>query len=191
MQADGKEERLIVLLAQLLDAVVGDLVVVDVLIFAVDGRELDTADTIALSWSGLGRTTFVWQVVIPFAAAGVGFVVNLAGTANVVAAIAEGGGEHLLGRQYGAPVVVVLVDAGGAGAQSAHEGGAGRIADGCGAVAAGEAHAACGQGVDVRGGRLGIAAKVVDPVVEVVHGNEEDIGLVCRQGGLDQKNQEE
>jgi hypothetical protein len=44
-----------------------------------------------------------------------------------------------------------------------------------------------GQAIDVRGARLGIAAEVADPVVQVVDRDEKDIGRLggssCGQGG--------
>ena len=46
-----------------------------------------------------------------------------------------------------------------------------------------EEHAARGQPIEIRRDRLGVPAETADPVVEIVHRNEEDIGLVrcgCR-----------
>ena len=43
-------------------------------------------------------------------------------------------------------------------------------------------HAALGEGIDVRCLGLRMAAEATDPVVEVVHGDEEHIGaLHCKQ----------
>ena len=190
VQAHGEKERFVMSFAQLFDAVIGDFPVVDVLVLAVDGGEFDAADAIALPWSRLGRTALVDHVIVPFAASRVGLVVNLAGTANVVASVAKGRGEHLFGRQHRAPVIVVLINACGAGAQAAHQRRAGRIADGRGAIAAGKPHTPRGQGIDIRSGRLGIASEVMHPVVEVVHGDKQHVWLVGRKGGTGQQQNE-
>ena len=48
----------------------------------------------------------------------------------------------------------------------------------------GESHAHFGEAVNVRGLRLGIAAQMTYPMIQIIHGDEEDVGLhgFCGRG---------
>ena len=45
-------------------------------------------------------------------------------------------------------------------------------------------HAALGEGIDVRCLGLRVAAETTDPVIEVVHGNEQHIGALLGKQAL-------
>jgi hypothetical protein len=174
VQSDGQEERPIVRLLELLDPIANDLPFAQILIGAVQRREANAADaTIA---GGERIAVDFGEIVVPFAAAGKSVVIDLARTGHEVAGLAKGGGEHPLLGDDGAPVLAVGVDAGGGGAQPTHQRGARGIAHRGGAVAAGETDAATREAVEVGGDGLWVAAEVADPMIEVVHGDEEHIG---------------
>jgi len=79
------------------------------------------------------------------------------------------------------------------GVTTAKDGGAGGVAGGGGAVGVGEEDATFGEGVDVRGLHLGMALQAPDPIVEIVDGDEEDVGLGDRMtpGHRDRSKREE
>ena len=78
------------------------------------------------------------------------------------------------------------VDAGGARPQAGEDARAARVAERGLAVGVGEGGAAGGELVDVRRLRLRVAAERADPVVQVVEGDEQDVGLLRggRAGGV-------
>ena len=63
--------------------------------------------------------------------------------------------------------------------QPGHDCGAGGIAAGGRAVVAGEGDRLLGKAVEVGRDGLGVSAERLDPIVEVVDGDEEDVGLLC------------
>ena len=114
-------------------------------------------------------------------------VVDLAGDGGVVAGFFEGlgeGGEVVEGGDVAEPGGEA-VNAGAGVAATGHDGGARGEADGGLAVGVGEEGAPLGEGVDVRCPGLGMSAEAADPVVEVVDGDEDDVGFFC--GGAGEK----
>ena len=89
----------------------------------------------------------------------------------------------------------VAVDAGGRGMHAGHDGHAGRVAGGRGAMGVGKRDRALRETVEV--GRLdsGVAVERADVVVQIVDGDKEDIGLGgrrrCKRGGAHRENGKE
>lgn len=75
------------------------------------------------------------------------------------------------------------VDPGGGGSQAEHDAGAGGVAEHGITMGVGKKGAAFGKGIDVRGLDHGVPAKAADPVVEVVNGDENDVGFAGFIGG--------
>ena len=69
------------------------------------------------------------------------------------------------------------VDAGGVRAQAHHEAGAGGITERGLAVGVGEKGAAGGELIDVGSPGIGMTVETTDPVILVIDGDEEDVGL--------------
>ena len=74
------------------------------------------------------------------------------------------------------------VDAGGAGAQSEKQAGAGGVAKRGLAMGVGEKGAASGELVDVRGLDQRMAAQTADPIILVIDGQEEHVRLLSSGG---------
>jgi hypothetical protein len=88
--------------------------------------------------------------------------------------------------------MAVVIETGGGGILTEQNGGAGRSAFWRWAVRIGEKHPARGKPVNVRGvNRAGITAQAADPVVHVIHRNEEDIGPGTGCVGLAAKERKE
>lgn len=76
---------------------------------------------------------------------------------------------------------VEKVDAGGFRIQATHQAGPGRIAYRGLAMSVGEEDASLSEAIDVRRARLRMTTETADPVIEVVNGDEEDVGLSFRR----------
>jgi hypothetical protein len=75
------------------------------------------------------------------------------------------------------PPLLVVIDACGGGQEAAEDGDAAGTTDRGGTVGVCERGAAGSKAIEVWGVNLaGIAAEVADPVVEIVDGEEEDVG---------------
>ena len=186
-EAAGDEERLVMLLVQLRDGVVHELEVRHVLIAAVQRRDgqLAGADRAPGRAVLLAGRSAPWppQPVVPFLRAVHAGVIDLAGSADMIAGFAKLGGERDLRRDDRLERLLIVVNAGGPGAQAGHERSSRGVADGRGAVASGEPDPAPGQPVHVGREGLFVAAQVADPVVQVVHGDEQHVGLARRGVG--------
>jgi hypothetical protein len=192
VQPNRKEERLVLRLLKLIDPILDDLPFAQVLVAAIEGRELDSAD--ARIARRLRIHAGASEVVVPFFPPWIGFMVNLPGTLHDVAGFAEGGRQGQFRSDGRAPVIAVVIDAGGRGPESGHQCGAGGIANGSGAVAACETRSASGESINIWGDRLFVSAQVTDPVVQVVDGDEQDVGLrreLVREGGAVQDGESE
>ena len=183
VEAQHEEERLAVRAAQFGDAVVGDLRVGHGGVAALDDAEPDAADAAV---DGPGRSV----IASPFPPAGGGPLLGKAEAAVPQFPHAEGGisgllelhHEGLIGGDGAGEGMAVVVDAGGRRPTAAQQGRAGRIADGCRAVRVGEADAHRRKAIQMRRLRLPVAAQMADPVIEIVHGDEEDIGCCLLRG---------
>ena len=115
-------------------------------------------------------------------------VEQLAGAEGCVAGILEMPGQrtNVLEDFHGAPVRLVHVNAGRRGTQAGHQSRPGRIAQDGGRMRVGKHHAPLGEAVHVGCNRLRMPVERSDPVVQVVDGNEEDVGRrsrLCVQAG--------
>ena len=73
--------------------------------------------------------------------------------------------------------LTVLIDAGFEGLATGHEGAAGGIANRAGRVGAGETHPQFGKAIQIGGFGLRVAIKDGNVVVEIIHCDEQNIGL--------------
>lgn len=96
--------------------------------------------------------------------------------------------EFLLGHDV-AEFLCVLIEAGLVRRSSAHDGGAGGIARGCGAVGVAEKDAAFGETIQVGREGLRMSAHATDPVIEIVQGDEKDVGFLGRERGAESEEQ--
>ncbi len=78
-----------------------------------------------------------------------------------------------------AHVLSIVVEAGGMRREAGHDGGAGGIASRAGAMGIGEKNTAFGEAVEVGRDALVISAHAADPVIQVIHGDEEDVGFLA------------
>ena len=181
-ETDGEEERFPVRFSELLDAVAGDFEVRHVLVRVRERAELDAADAVVLRAGVKFKTSataaVAGEVFRPLAIAVVAGVINLPCAEDLVAGLEELRRERLLLRDGGLPILAVVVNARLAGAPTGHECGARGVAHGRGAIGAGEGDAQLREPVNVRRLGLRVAPEVADPVVEVVHGDEEDVGFL-------------
>ena len=118
------------------------------------------------------------------------FVVDFAAAPDSVAVLAKvlGEGDPVLVFRDVAKEVEVAVDAGGGGAQAGHDGRAGGVAEGGGAVGVFEQHAPAGQSINIGSLCLGMPSKTTNPVVQIVDGDEQDVRLfVLGKAGANQK----
>ena len=72
---------------------------------------------------------------------------------------------------------VVAVAPAAMGRDPIHQRGPGRTADRSRTVGMEEGRRLRGQGIEVRSVGLGVTSEVTDPVIQIIHGDEEDIGL--------------
>lgn len=97
------------------DGVVGDAPVGQLVIAAVERRELDPADPVAAARGHRRVGPFFLQVMFPLRGAPVGLVVDFPGAVDEVAGLAEVVGEGEFRRKERAEVDPVVVDARGGG----------------------------------------------------------------------------
>ena len=192
MQAASDEEWLVVRLVELLERV-GDRRVIDhVFVVAIQRLEFDATNAVvgrvardfSLSFfiSDFRRIDIIGidlvfvMIVVPILVTRIAAVIDLAGPADIVAV----GSKVFVQRgKLGdvlPPVDAVAIDTRRARPLAGHEGGARRIADGRGAVGVGEGDAAGREAVEV--GRFDLLlTQIVNPVVQIVDRDEEDVGL--------------
>ena len=97
-------------------------------------------------------------------------------------------GRNASGDRRLEDVRVEEVDSGCARVHRDTHAGAGRVADGCLTMRVVETHPTRGEAVDVRSQCLRMPVEVLDPVIEVVDGNNEDVGRSGFSGrGKDRK----
>ena len=104
---------------------------------------------------------------------------NLTGPGNVIAVAFEVLGERDDIGQHRRPALVVVVDSGGGRSFACEQGRARGIAEWRRTVGVGEKGSAFGKPVDVRRGDAGVTFQATDPIVHVVHRDEEDVGTRC------------
>ncbi len=181
VESHGEEERSPVFQAELLDSVIGDLRVGDRLVAAFEDAELDAADAPIIDLAvAFAAAAFVSSGGGPLCGEAESAVPELAHAQRGVAGLLELRDEGFLVRDHRLVTVLVVVDAADAGTFSGEERRARRIADRPGAVGAGEGDAHLCESINVRRLRLGVHAQVADPVVEVVDGDEENVGAGLR-----------
>ncbi|MEZ5392613.1 MAG: hypothetical protein R2724_06955 [Bryobacterales bacterium] len=125
-------------------------------------------------------------------------VEELADTHGLIAVFAEvfeqeGNIAHGVGSRAQLVVVDLAVDAGRRRVKSGHDASARGSADGRLAVRVGEQRAARSEPVDVRRAGVGVPVHAADPVVEIVDGDHQDIGVIGgeeRRGGENEGEQE-
>ena len=71
----------------------------------------------------------------------------------------------------------IFIDTGGGGVDSGNDGDAGGVACGGGAVGVGEVDRPFGEALEVGGDDAGVAVEGGNVVVEIIDGDEEDVGL--------------
>ena len=99
-------------------------------------------------------------------------VKELTDTVGIVALILEPAGEGVAGWNHVAPSGRVAVDSGSRGPHAGEKGSAARIADRRGGVGPGEGHASGSESIDVRRDRLMVTIQMIDPVVQIIDGDE-------------------
>ena len=159
--------------AELVDAVGGGGGVRNGFVAAFQNAEPDAADAAVVDF-GTFRPFFssAGPLGLPAEAAMPEFPL----AEGFVAGILELGDERLLRFDGFFVGLAVVIDSGGARTLAAEKGGPGGIADRGGAMGVGEGDAHFGKTVDVGSLGLGVAAEVANPVVEVIDGDEEDVG---------------
>ena len=108
-------------------------------------------------------------------------VQHLAGTAGPVPGAGEGLGQQLgLGQNF-AHALVVGVQTGAVRGTAGENGRARGVAGGGRAMGVGEEYARGGQPIEVGRASLRMAAEATDPVVQIINGDKEDVGLGDRR----------
>ena len=91
----------------------------------------------------------------------------------------------------GTPSLVVVIDAGFVGGDAGHQGGSRWVARGRGGVSVGEQGRLAREAREVGSFCLWVAAKRLNPIVEVVEGYEKDVGVFgCGGGNAEQRQHE-
>ena len=109
-----------------------------------------------------------------------GFVIEFTAAPSEVSLFPKilGQGHPILVLWHIPKPIQVAVNTGRRRAKSHHNCGAGRTTERGGAMGLFKEHAALGEGIDVRCLGLRMAAETTDPVIEIVHGNEQHIGVL-------------
>ena len=187
VDADRQEERFFVLPLQRFDGPVHRLVVPHLLVRNVEGRPVESAVHVgkgrhvhrAFPFRSGRRRHVLFErrkVVVPGPGVGLVVVEDLPGAPRPVPVVGEVPGKrHRIGHDLTPPLVVGIHSRSG-GVLSGQERGPRRVAGGRGGVGAGEEHALAGQTRKVGGARLRMSAERLDPVVQVVDRDEEDVG---------------
>lgn len=162
------------LFVQLFDPVADNPVVAEFGIVRVDGSKANAANAFVTRRLRPGLA-FVFQIVVPLRFAVEASVVNFAGTQREAAGFFESGDEALFWRDNGAPVVGVAVNTRARRPSTRKEAGAGSVANGGRGMAVGKADAARRKPVDVWRFGLLVAARVADPMVQIIRDDEENI----------------
>ena len=110
----------------------------------------------------------------------VGLVIEFAAAPSEVAVFPKvlRQGHPVLVLRHIAKPIQVAVNTGRRRAEPHHDCSAGRTTERRSAMGLFKKHATFGEGIDVRCLGLRMAAETADPVVEVVHGNEQYIGAL-------------
>ncbi len=104
-------------------------------------------------------------------------MVDLARAGGVVTMLPEMKRNGAQVREIWLPPLLVVVEAGGGGEETAQDGGPAGAAYCRGTVGVGKGGAAGGESIEIRGMHLAWApAQKTDPVVEIIDGQEEDVG---------------
>ena len=115
------------------------------------------------------------KVVVPGSGIRLVVVEDLPGATRPIPVVAEiPGKSHYLG-QYLTPPLIVRVHARGVGVFAGQERSSRRVARRRGGEGAGKEHALFGQTREAGCPRLGMSAERLDPVVQVVNGDEQDV----------------
>ena len=132
---------------------------------------------------------FFGKVFVP--RLGIGEVVqDFTGACSVVSVVGEVGGDEFgIGHDF-PHFLAIAVEAGAVRRDAGHDGTAGRIAGRGGAMSVGEELSAGGEAIEIGRDALFVSPHAADPVIEVVHGDEEDVGSGGERenkGGEDQE----
>lgn len=198
-KSGGEEEGALGFGVEFFDGPFGDFEVTFVLVLVREEAPVDefhftgSVDEFLLGEGGAGGTGSEVLELAVLAFATVVAVVNFSGRVGGVAVLLEVLGEGGESGKFGevAEPGAEPVDAGGVGAQAHHETGPGGVAQRRLAVGVGEKGAAGGKLVDVRGQGIGVSAEAADPVVLVIDGDEDDIGLFGRVDEREEEGEEE
>ena len=126
---------------------------------------------------GCEGTPALFRVELCFAQAGAFLVQEFSGRIGAIAGLLKVlRDQNEVGPRGADGFLVIGEHAGLKRLVAAEDCGAGRIAEGCGAVGVGKGDTTLGEAVDVWRLDLRMAAQRPDPVVEVVDGDEEDVG---------------
>ena len=193
IDAAGKEEGAVMFFGELLADPLGDEMVAAIFLVCGIKRRPVSFDVlprltrnahgpllgVERAWEGIFGFLFR-EIFVP--RLGVDEVVqHLAGTAGPVPGAGEGLGQQLgLGQNF-AHALVVGVQTGAVRGTAGENGRARGVAGGGRAMGVGEEYARGGQPIEVGRASLRMAAEATDPVVQIINGDKEDVGLGDRR----------